>query len=251
MSLRELAVQWLRDGNEEQAASILERCDVFEHYVDIGFELDSERMFTIIDVEISVTRPDMTLISQKGNKVSSQIEDALRQVSGSELVIRRFYWSGKATIPRSPVDQAVAEALSTVDSEHVRIAWKKAMDRRESDPEGAITAARTLLESVCKFILDENGIPYNDKDDLPKLYATGARELNLAPSQHPEQVFRQILGGCHAVVEGLSALRNRLGDAHGKGKAVPRPDSRYAELAVNLAGAIATFIVETWSESAT
>jgi hypothetical protein len=30
--------------------------------------------------------------------------------------------------------------------------------------------------------------------------------------------FRQILGGCRAVVEGLAALRNRLSDANGQGK---------------------------------
>jgi hypothetical protein len=47
------------------------------------------------------------------------------------------------------------------------------------------------------------------------------------------------------VVEGLGALRNKLRDAHGKGKKAARPSPRHAELAVNLAGAMATFIVST------
>ncbi|WP_448090692.1 abortive infection family protein [Pseudomonas azerbaijanoccidentalis] len=29
-------------------------------------------------------------------------------------------------------------------------------------------------------------------------------------------MFKQFLGGCPAVIEGLGALRNRLSDAHGK-----------------------------------
>jgi len=34
------------------------------------------------------------------------------------------------------------------------------MERRISDPEGAITAARALLESACKHVLDELQAPY-------------------------------------------------------------------------------------------
>lgn len=114
------------------------------------------------------------------------------------------------------------------------------------DPEGAITAARTLLESVCKHILDSASISYDEKDDLPKLYGLTAEQLNVSPSQHTEQIFKQILGGCKSVVEGLGALRNKLSDAHGKGKMAVKPSARHAELAVNLAGSMATFIVSTW-----
>ena len=146
----------------------------------------------------------------------------------------------------TPGDEPITAALSEVDAPHVAAAWQKALERRATDPEGAITAARTLLEAVCKHILDEQSVEYGDSDDLPKLYKTTAKSLNLSPSQHTEQVFRQILGGCHSVVEGLGALRNRHSDAHGKGKRGVRPASRHAELAVNLAGTMATFLIATW-----
>jgi hypothetical protein len=118
------------------------------------------------------------------------------------------------------------------------------MERRETDPQGAITLAGTLLESVCKHILDDRGVVYENDGDLPGLYKLVAK-LNLSPSQHSEAVFRQILGGCTAVVEGLGALRNRLSDAHGQGKRPVKPAPRHAELAVNLAGAVALFLVAT------
>ena len=44
----------------------------------------------------------------------------------------------------------------------------------------------------------------------------------------------------------LGTLRNRLGDAHGQGKKTVRPAARHAELAINLAGSVALFLVETW-----
>jgi hypothetical protein len=105
-----------------------------------------------------------------------------------------------------------------------------------------------LLETVCKHILDKCGGAYDDDADLPKLYRLTAEVLNLAPSQQIEQIFKQIFGGCQTIVEGLGALRNKLSDAHGKGKVLAKPEARHAELAVNLAGTMATFLISTWEK---
>jgi len=94
-------------------------------------------------------------------------------------------------------------------------------------------------------MLDENGVLYEPDSDLPGLYKLTAKSLNIAPGQHTEPVFRQILGGCTAVVEGLGALRNRLSDAHGQGKRPVKPAPRHAELAVNLSVTVAVFLVST------
>ncbi len=146
----------------------------------------------------------------------------------------------------TPSDSSISEALRKVDSDYVHESWQKALERRATDPQGASTAARTLLESVCKHILDESGVGYDENSDLPKLYSLTARQVNLSPSQHTEQVFKQILGGCQTVVEGVGALRNRLSDAHGKSSRSVRPAARHAELAVNLSGTMAMFLLHTW-----
>jgi hypothetical protein len=145
----------------------------------------------------------------------------------------------------APSDQIVSGALEKFDAANIQTAWSKALDRRTSDPEGAITMARTLLESVCKHILDEASESYDDYADS-KLYRQTAEQLNIAPSQHTEKLFKQVLGGCTAVVEGLAALRNRLSDSHGRGKSGVRPAPRHAELAVNLAGALSMYLLATW-----
>ena len=144
-----------------------------------------------------------------------------------------------------PVVLAVQKLAERGTPESVLAAWQKCLERRDTDPEGAITAARTMLESCCKCILDERGVKLKGTEDLPKLYGLVAEQLRLSPSLHDEKVFKQILGGCHSVVEGLGTLRNRLGDAHGKGSRPVRPTVRHAQLAVNLAGAMSTFLVET------
>jgi hypothetical protein len=146
----------------------------------------------------------------------------------------------------APADEDITNTLASFDPDGVHRAWEKALNRRSQDPDGAITAARSLLETVCKRILEELGRAYGPNDDLPKLYYSTADALNLAPSQHTEEVFKSILGSCQQVVNNLGTLRNRIGDAHGQGRLPVRPSPRHAALAVNLAGAVATFLVETW-----
>ena len=95
-------------------------------------------------------------------------------------------------------------------------------------------------------ILDKTGVHYSN-DDLPRLYGKTAEALNLAPSQHTEATFKAILGGCYTIVQNLGSLRNKLSDAHGQGKHRVRPLPRHATLAVNLAGGMSTFLIETWN----
>jgi Abortive infection C-terminus len=130
----------------------------------------------------------------------------------------------------------------------VHTVWSKALSRRNQDPERAITVARTLLGAVCMRILDDIPVTYSDKEDLPKLYSMAAKVLNLAPHQHSEEPIKAILGGAMKLVNGPGTFRNRLSDSHGQGGKPVRPSPRRASLAVNTAGAIATFLVETHLE---
>lgn len=145
-----------------------------------------------------------------------------------------------------PSDQIVSDAVQKIDSEYIHNIWHRALERRNNDPEGAITLARTLLESTCKHILDECAVDYGNAPDINQLYRLVNKELNLSPSQHTEQTFKQILGGCSSIIEGLGSLRNKVGDAHRQGKKNFKPMPRHAELAVNLAGTMAVFLFSTW-----
>jgi hypothetical protein len=166
---------------------------------------------------------------------------------------REFLWDEFRPVlefleaPGSPADESVSERLATFNAEQVHHVWARALERRSLDLEGAITSARTLLETTCKHILDARRVVYGEDADLPKLYRLTAEVLELAPNQQSEEIFKRVFGGCQTVVEGLGAMRNKLSDAHGRGTAPGKPESRHAELAVNLAGAMATFLIETFS----
>jgi Abortive infection C-terminus len=150
----------------------------------------------------------------------------------------------------APGAMAASDRLGQLeDCEGVRRTWDAALAKVVSDPEGAITATRTTLESICKHICDERGAAYDDAaGDLTKLYKAVAAAMDLAPDQHSEQIIKQILSGVGTVVGGLAAMRNSLSDSHGRGKASVRPAPRHAKLAVNAGFAVAGFLIDTHVE---
>jgi len=189
----------------------------------------------------------------------SQFRGHISKVGGY-VERRRYIWEGLRAAHdvaegRTPANtgRQLSDVLATLSLDEVDHVWRRGLERLPRDPAGAITAARSLLESTCKHILDAEGIEYDDALELPKLYRLTASALKLAPDQSGEQLFKQVLGACHTVVEGVAAIRNKFGDAHGKGAGAITPSDRHARLALNLAGSAAMFLVETWkcSEAAT
>lgn len=150
-----------------------------------------------------------------------------------------------------PLAMVVSTLVNAGTADSVQAAWARCLERRARDPEGAITAAKSMLESTCKYILGEHQVQLSGREDLPKLYGMTAAAIGLSPGTQNVDVFKQILGGCHAVADGLATLRNRLGDAHGKSPRYVKPKSRHATLAINLAGAMSVFLIETHLEKKT
>ena len=123
----------------------------------------------------------------------------------------------------SPGAEASTEVITRFDSENVRADWQGALARRTEDPPGAITLARTLIESVCKQILDDAPVLYRSGEDLPKLWKLVVNQLNLSPSQQQDEPYKSIMGACQNIVDKLAKVRNDVGDAHGRGRSFVPP----------------------------
>jgi len=149
----------------------------------------------------------------------------------------------------APGAAAAGEGLAKLeDWQAVTRSWTAALNKVTTDPDGAITATRTTLESICKHICDERSVAYEDSWDLAKLYKLAASSMEVSPDQHTEQITKQILSGAATVVGGLAGMRNALSDAHGRGKGSVGPAPRHAKLAVNAGFAIAGFLIDTHIE---
>ncbi|GIN98941.1 abortive infection protein [Siminovitchia terrae] len=189
----------------------------------------------------------------KNNRDLSQFWQFIKYKLPTYAERRQFIWDDFNKLleyledqEKLPFIESIDENLRIFNSEHVLNYWNTAIERKENDPEGAITLSRTLIEGVLKHILDERNINYSKSANLHDIYKLVADELNLSPEQHDQKLFKQILGGCSSIVNGLGNLRNTHGDAHGKGKLrYYKPSARHAELAVNLAGSMSLFLIQT------
>ncbi|MDD2505179.1 MAG: abortive infection family protein [Bacilli bacterium] len=146
-------------------------------------------------------------------------------------------------------DDNLTSGIASYGRDYIISAWNKALERRSSDPKGAITVSRTLLETVCKYILDDLSIEYDDKSDMPVLYGLVANNLHLAPNQQTEQIMKQITGGCFSVVQGIGSIRNKISDAHGEGEEQTLVDNKYSMFIVNLAGSLSLFLLDSYESS--
>lgn len=96
-------------------------------------------------------------------------------------------------------------ARPLIDVGYVTKNWEKLSARLGDDPDGAITAARTLLETVCLHILSMLGKGTEYKG-LPALYKATAEELQLVPKKEEDAAIRQILGSIVRFAEAIEAL---------------------------------------------
>lgn len=148
-------------------------------------------------------------------------------------------------LPAGASDDDIVTTLGMLNSGAVVRGWERAKERRDTDPAAAITSARSLLESVCKHILEELGVAYTKDTSAGELYVSCAKQLAVHPSSTSERALKQFFQSCVATSYSLDALRNTFGDAHGSGKTAPAPSGPQAALAVDLAGALSVFLTGT------
>ncbi|NCN85850.1 MAG: abortive infection family protein [Sphingomonadales bacterium] len=249
----------IRTGNSTDWEQRTLRDDFIQHWVrnddwtyrDLGEKLglvnsSKALLFRFLELAVHPETLDEDTQAARVAKLNDELKnDGFRLTQSSRLSGYPVYKVEQLS-DASPSHAIISGALARFNPDQIHVRWEAALDRRATDPAGAITLARTLLEDVCRWLLAELNVAVSDQDDLPSLYRKLSKALKLAPDDHSEQVFKQILGSCQSVVESLGALRNKLGDAHGGGPKKAKPAARHAELAVNLSGSMATFLVATW-----
>jgi hypothetical protein len=143
------------------------------------------------------------------------------------------------------------QKAATFDLDAVRLDLDRARGAASTDPEDAITAACSLLESLFRTIILASGEDLPEKKDIGGLWKAVQRILNLAPdrSDLPPEVaddVRKLLGSISNSVCHIGSLRTHAGDAHGRESGRKRVDPRIARFAINSAQASALFCIETW-----
>lgn len=151
----------------------------------------------------------------------------------------------------TPVVEQLSGMAETISFDTVRRDLDRALSSLETDPEDAITAACSTIESVCRSVLIELGEPLPAKKDVQGLFNAVKRPLGLSPDRSDldsriADDVRTTLGGLATVIQGIGALRTHAGDAHGRERGYTRVDARIGRLSIHAASTVALFLIETW-----
>lgn len=166
----------------------------------------------------------------------------------------RIYQKCKGIVERiegtsSVISQTADNLKRKFSSEYMTQQIELMVSMQATNPTNAIGTAKELIESCCKTILDEMGIPWSKTDDVPQLTNKTLDALNLLPSniQSTDQradAIKAILGNLRAIPSKLAEIRNPFGSGHGKSASFKGLEERHAKLAV---GSSITFVDFVWS----
>jgi hypothetical protein len=140
------------------------------------------------------------------------------------------------------------------DARHLAEQIRRMEQSVHQDPALAIGTAKELIETCCKTILAERGMPVAGTPDMPTLTKATLKELGLVPEGIPEKsrgndIVKRLLQNLGTIGNGLAELRGLYGTGHGKEGRVGGLTTRRAKLAVGAAATLATFLFDTHEET--
>lgn len=147
--------------------------------------------------------------------------------------------------------EVITNALST---DYVMQQVNRMQSEVESDPTLAIGTAKEFLETICKTILNQRGIPYDDEIKLKPLVVLTCQNLGLVRESIPDaakaaKTIRNLLSNLSVIAQYLAELRNPYGTGHGKDANFKGLQPRHARLAVGAASTLGVFLFETHLET--
>lgn len=207
---------------------------------------DEEFLRFLCEMAHPVVRPDVA-----GARALIASFNAHLAVDGWEIVEGRLI-SGKPTfVSRRRTNGAVSlpqptHAADVLSDEYVRELSSKCDSRLGAgDLDGAVTAARTLLEAIlAELEIRLAGAKGDYKGDLPRQFKQVTKLLRM-DDQRPDldDRFKDVVRGLVMVANGLAPLRNKMSDGHARER---KPAPHHARVVVNAAKTVSAFLVESY-----
>lgn len=174
---------------------------------------------------------------------SRYVEKYAKQYQKCKKIIEKL--NGASTV----VESTAEDLKGKFSSEYLTQQIDLMLSMQKTNPTEAIGKSKELIESCCKTILDEMGIPWSKNSDVSQLTSIVLKELNLLPDNvqptDPGAVsIKALLGNLRAIPSKLAELRNPYGSGHGKSASFVGLEERHAKLAV---GCSITFVDFVWS----
>lgn len=198
-----------------------------------------------------VVRPDVTEAERLCQLYNQYLKnDGFQLVEKARLSAKPIFVGRYVGVVATPGVTVARDTLSGADAGYVAQQITRMEAAVQNDPGLAIGTAKELVETCCKTILTQRGVPIPKNPDLPQLVKLTSRELELTPADIPEQAkaadtIKRLLSNLATITQGIAELRNQYGTGHGQEATTRGLSSRHAKLAVGAASTLAVFLAET------
>ena len=162
-----------------------------------------------------------------------------------------MFTARRLSVGNSTVITAVKGVTNLLNADYVRQQTDRLLLALDEDAELAIGTAKEFVETVCKTILEEKGLPVDPGWDFPKLVRGTMKELKLVPDHvsattKGADAIHKLLMNLASVANGMAEVRNLYGTGHGKSATTKGLQPRHARLAIGAASTLAVFLFETY-----
>lgn len=217
----------------------------------LNFCIENDRASDLLGYFFSLERFSDALRGLDADEVNSRYREIVQGAIG--LINGELFFGGhelKLSGGRYVVTElgaspkVVAPSIKTVDRQYVRdIAERAQVDIDNGELDSAITKARTLLEEVFIYVIDQRGEEANESGDINRLYRQVKNLYNMHGDEKMDKRVNTLLSGLEKIVSAVSEMRNKNSDAHGVGARRLNIADYHARLAVNAATNMADFIL--------
>ncbi len=146
----------------------------------------------------------------------------------------------------NPITKTLEDYFKAGDFSSVKNEFDRALENIVTDPHASITAASSIIESVCKTYIETFNLEMPNRQNIVPLWKSVQMHLGLNLDRNLEDDQRKILQGLSSIVDGVGAFRTHIGSAHGRGVTQPKIVVAEARLAVNASHTLVVFILECW-----
>lgn len=236
------------DGRHENMAG-----DIFQHRInnldwdewwvfgDSRLQLNDDERF--LDFLCAVIHPVIRNDKQEVATLLKMFNDRLAP-DGWKIIEKEKISGHQVFVAISNDADIQVQDTERIGSEYALSQLKKCDEKiGQSDYDGAISASRSLLESVFADIYNKTtGEVVQKGGSLMDLYKVLKNILNLSEEKYTNESIKGILRSITGLVESLDNLSNEMGDRHVRPVA---PGRHHAQLCVNAAKTLTNFLYDT------
>lgn len=161
--------------------------------------------------------------------------------SGNEMVLIGGVYHVKSQHVEIPVE---TPSLNRIGREYVRQLIDRAFDDiSNGNNDSAATKARTLIEEIFCYAIEQQNCSPSGRGDITRLYNQVKDLYNMHQNRDIDRRISDLLSGLNKIVDAISNMRNVTSDSHGLGARRIAISDYHTRLVVGAAAVFSEFML--------